>query len=145
MGSGGNLITMDKIYVKDLEVMGTIGIFDWEKKIKQKISISYEINQDNSAAAKKDAIEAATDYKSITKAIISFVEENKFELVETFAEKIAEMVIKEYKVKWIKLRVSKPGALRFSKDVGVIIERNSKSYELVLCISWCKYQATNKY
>ena len=69
------------------------------------------------------------DYKSITKAIISFVEENKFELVETFAEKIAEMVIKEYKVKWIKLRVSKPGALRFSKDVGVIIERNSKSYE----------------
>ena len=56
MGSGGNLITMDKIYVKDLEVMGTIGIFDWEKKIKQKISISYEINQDNSAAAKKDAI-----------------------------------------------------------------------------------------
>ena len=122
MGSGRNLITMDKIYVKDLEVMGTIGIFDWEKKIKQKISISYEINQDNSAAAKKDTIEAATDYKSITKAIISFVEENKFELVETFAEKIAEMVIKEYKVKWIKLRVSKPGALRFSKDVGVIIE-----------------------
>ena len=120
---------MDKIYVKDLEVMGTIGISDWEKKIKQKISISYEINQDNSAAAKKDTIEAATDYKSITKAIISFVEENKFELVETFAEKIAEMVIKEYKVKWIKLRVSKPGALRFSKDVGVIIERNSKSYE----------------
>ena len=87
MGSGRNLITMDKIYVKDLEVMGTIGIFDWEKKIKQKISISYEINQDNSAAAKKDAIEAATDYKSITKAIISFVEENKFELVETFARK----------------------------------------------------------
>ena len=129
MGSGGNLITMDKIYVKDLEVMGTIGIFDWEKKIKQKISISYEINQDNSAAAEKDTIEAATDYKSITKAIISFVEENKFELVETFAEKIAEMVIKEYKVKWIKLRVSKPGALRFSKDVGVIIERYSKSYE----------------
>ncbi len=129
MGSGGNLINMDKIYVKDLEVMGTIGIFDWEKKIKQKISISYEINQDNSAAAKKDNIEAATDYKSITKAIISFVKENKFELVETFAEKIAEMVIKEYKVKWIKLRVSKPGALRFSKDVGVIIERDSKSYE----------------
>ena len=99
------------------------------KKTKQKISISYEINQDNSAAAKKDTIEAATDYKSITKAIISFVEENKFELVETFAEKIAEMVIKKYKVKWIKLRVSKPGALRFSKDVGVIIERTSKSYE----------------
>ena len=129
MGSGGNLITMDKIYVKDLEVMGTIGIFDWEKKIKQKISISYEINQDNSAAAKKDAIEAATDYKSITKAIISFVEENKFELVETFAEKIAELVIKDFNIDEIRLRVSKPGALRFSKDVGVIIERDKSSYE----------------
>ena len=129
MGSGRNLITMDKIYVKDLEVMGTIGIFDWEKKIKQKISISYEINQDNSAAAKKDTIEAATDYKSITKAIISFVEENKFELVETFAEKIAELVIKDFNIDEIRLRVSKPGALRFSKDVGVIIERDKSSYE----------------
>ena len=87
MGSGGNLITMDKIYVKDLEVMGTIGIFDWEKKIKQKISISYEINQDNSAAAKKDAIEAATDYKSITKAIISFVKRINLNLLKLLLKK----------------------------------------------------------
>ena len=123
------MLNGDKIYVEDLRVKATIGIFDWEKKIKQDVSISYEIPHDNVKAAKADAIEATTDYKSITKGIISFVEKNKFELVETFAEKIAEMVIKEYKVKWIKLRVSKPGALRFSKDVGVIIERNSKSYE----------------
>lgn len=123
------MLNGDKIYVEDLRVKATIGIFDWEKKIKQDVSISYEIPHDNVKAAKADAIEATTDYKSITKGIISFVENNKFELVETFAEKIAEMVIKEYKVKWIKLRVSKPGALRFSKDVGVIIERNSKSYE----------------
>ena len=76
-----------------------------------------------------DEIEATTDYKTITKKIISFIEENKFELVETFAEKIAEMVIKDFDVNWIKLRVSKPGALRFSKDVGVIIERTSEDYE----------------
>ena len=67
--------------------------------------------------------------KTITKKIISFIEENKFELVETFAEKIAEMVIKDFDVNWIKLRVSKPGALRFSKDVGVIIERSVADYE----------------
>ena len=123
------MIKKDRIYVEDLRVKGTIGIFDWEKKIKQEISLSYEIDHDNFSASKKDKIEATTDYKTITKKIISFIEENKFELVETFAEKIAEMVIKDFDVNWIKLRVSKPGALRFSKDVGVIIERTSKDYE----------------
>lgn len=123
------MIKKDKIYVEDLRVKGTIGIFDWEKKIKQEISLSYEIDHDNFSASKKDRIEATTDYKTITKKIISFIEENKFELVETFAEKIAEMVIRDFDVNWIKLRVSKPGALRFSKDVGVIIERSVKDYE----------------
>ena len=119
----------DKIYVEDLRVKGTIGIFDWEKKIKQEVSISYEMPHDNKKAAAADVIEATTDYKSITKAIIAFVESNKFELVETFAERIAEMVIKDFNIAEIRLRVSKPGALRYSKDVGVIIERNKSSYE----------------
>ena len=123
------MIKKDKIYVEDLKVMATIGIFDWEKKIKQEVSISYEIDQDNALAAVDDKIEAATDYKSITKAIIRLVEENKFELVERFAEEIAKMVITKYDVSWIKLRVSKPGALRFSKDVGVIIERTAEDYK----------------
>tara|TARA_Y100001935_G_C17277360_1_gene495432 strand:+ start:594 stop:965 length:372 start_codon:yes stop_codon:yes gene_type:complete len=123
------MIKKDKIYVEDLKVMATIGIFDWEKKIKQEVSISYEIDQDNALAAVDDKIEAATDYKSITKAIIRLVEDNKFELVERFAEEIAKMVITKYDVSWIKLRVSKPGALRFSKDVGVIIERTAEDYK----------------
>ncbi|MAL52635.1 dihydroneopterin aldolase [Bacteroidota bacterium] len=123
------MLNGDKIYVEDLRVKATIGIFDWEKKIKQDVSISYEIPHDNVKAAKADAIEATTDYKSITKGIISFVENNKFELVETFAEKIAELVIKDFNIDEIRLRVSKPGALRFSKDVGVIIERDKSSYE----------------
>ena len=123
------MIKKDKIYVEDLKVMATIGIFDWEKKIKQEVSISYEIDQDNALAAVEDKIEAATDYKSITKAIIRLVEDNKFELVERFAEEIAKMVITKYDVSWIKLRVSKPGALRFSKDVGVIIERTAEDYK----------------
>ena len=92
------MLNGDKIYVEDLRVKATIGIFDWEKKIKQDVSISYEIPHDNVKAAKADAIEATTDYKSITKGIISFVENNKFELVETFAEKIAEMVIKDFNI-----------------------------------------------
>ena len=129
----------DKIYIEDLRVKATIGIFDWEKKIKQEVSISYEIPHDNRKAAAEDTIEATTDYKTITKAIIAFVEGNKFELVETFAEKIAEMVIKDFKVEEIRLRVSKPGALRFSKDVGVIIERNKSSYEWVLYFNGFKH------
>ena len=92
----------DKIYIEDLRVKATIGIFDWEKKIKQEVSISYEIPHDNRKAAAEDTIEATTDYKTITKAIIAFVEGNKFELVETFAEKIAEMVIKDFKVEEIR-------------------------------------------
>ena len=129
----------DKIYIEDLRVKATIGIFDWEKKIKQEVSISYEIPHDNKKAAAEDIIEATTDYKTITKAIIALVEGNKFELVETFAEKIAEMVIKDFKVEEIRLRVSKPGALRFSKDVGVIIERNKSSYEWVLYFNGFKH------
>lgn len=123
------MLNGDKIYVEDLRINATIGIFDWEKKIKQEVSISYEIPHDNKKAAAADAIEATTDYKSITKAVIAFVENNKFELVETFAEKIAEMVIKDFNISEIRLRISKPGALRYSKDVGVIIERNKSSYE----------------
>ena len=76
------MIKKDRIYVEDLRVKGTIGIFDWEKKIKQEISLSYEIDHDNLSASKEDKIEATTDYKTITKKIISFIEENKFELVE---------------------------------------------------------------
>ena len=129
----------DKIYIEYLRVKSTICIFDWEKKIKQEVSISYEIPHDNKKAAAEDIIEATTDYKTITKAIIAFVEGNKFELVETFAEKIAEMVIKDFKVEEIRLRVSKPGALRFSKDVGVIIERNKSSYEWVLYFNGFKH------
>ena len=123
------MINRDRIYVEDLRVEGIIGIFEWEKETKQEISISYEIDQDNLKAANADKIEAATDYKSINKAIIAFVEGNKFELVETFAEKIAEMVIKDFNIDEIRLRVSKPGALRFSKDVGVIIERTTEDYK----------------
>ena len=74
------MIKKDRIYVEDLRVKGTIGIFDWEKKIKQEISLSYEIDHDNFSASKEDKIEATTDYKTITKKIISFIEENKFKI-----------------------------------------------------------------
>ena len=74
-------------------------------------------------AAETDLIDDTTDYKAITKAVIKFVEESSFQLQETLAENIAELVKRDFDVKSIKLRISKPGALRGAKDVGLIIHR----------------------
>ena len=113
----------DIIYIKDLRVKTIIGIFDWERKVKQEVSIDLEMTFDCKRAAKTDAIEDTIDYKKITKGIIKFVEESEFQLQETLAEGIADLVKNEYKVDSLKLRVSKPGALRHAEDVGVIIHR----------------------
>jgi len=113
----------DLIYIKDLRVQTIIGIFGWEREVKQEVSIDLEIEFDCKKAAKNDAIEDTIDYKKITKGIIKFVEESEFQLQETLAEGIADLVKNKYKVGSLKLRVSKPGALRHAEDVGVIIYR----------------------
>ena len=113
----------DIIYIKDLRVQTIIGIFGWEREVRQEVSIDLEMVFDCKRAAKKDTIEDTIDYKKITKGIIKFVEESEFQLQETLAESIAELVKNEYKVHSLKLRVSKPGALRQAEDVGVIIHR----------------------
>ena len=113
----------DIIYIKDLRIETIIGIFDWERKVKQEVSIDMEFPFDCKKAAATDSIEDTIDYKAITKGVIKFVEDSSFQLQETLAESIAALVKDEYGVKSIKLRVSKPGALRGSKDVGLIIYR----------------------
>ena len=113
----------DIIYIKDLRIKTIIGIFDWERKVKQEVSIDMEFPFDCKKAAATDTIEDTIDYKAITKGVIKFVEDSSFQLQETLAESIAALVKDEYGVKSIKLRVSKPGALRGAKDVGLIIYR----------------------
>jgi dihydroneopterin aldolase len=113
----------DIIYIKDLRIETIIGIFDWERKVKQEVSIDMEFPFDCKKAAATDSIEDTIDYKAITKCVIKFVEDSSFQLQETLAESIAALVKDEYGVKSIKLRVSKPGALRGAKDVGLIIYR----------------------
>jgi len=113
----------DIIYIKDLRIKTIIGIFDWERKVKQEVSIDMEFPFDCKKAAATDTIEDTIDYKAITKGVIKFVEGSSFQLQETLAESIASLVKNEYGVKSIKLRVSKPGALRGAKDVGLIIYR----------------------
>lgn len=117
---------MDIVYIRELEIETVIGIFDWERKIKQTVSLDLEMASDNRKAAASDKIEDAVDYKSVSKRIIDFVEKSEFQLVETMAEEITAIIMNEFKVPWVRLRLSKPGAVRGSKDVGVIIERERK-------------------
>jgi len=116
----------DIVYIRDLQIKTIIGIYDWERKIKQTVSIDIEMATDIAKAAASDNIEDALNYKAVGKRIIQFVEESSYQLVETMAEKVAQIVLDEFAVPWLRLRVSKPGALRGSKDVGLVIEREQK-------------------
>ena len=113
----------DIVYIRDLQIKTIIGIYDWEREIKQVVSIDIEMATDIAKAAASDSIEDAINYKAVGKRIIQFVEESEFQLVETMSEKVAQIVLNEFSVEWLRLRVSKPGALRGSKDVGLVIER----------------------
>ena len=117
---------MDIIYLRDLRIDTIIGIFPWERAIRQTVSLDLEMGWDIRRAAESDQIEHALDYKAVAKRIIAFVEASEFQLVETLAERIAQLVREEFAVPWLRLRVSKPGAIRGAQDVGVIIERGER-------------------
>ncbi len=117
---------MDIIYLRDLKIETIIGIFDWEREIKQTISFDLDMATDIRKAAASDAIEDTLDYKTLSKRIITFVEESSFQLVETLAERVAEIILKEFGVFWVRVRLDKVGAIRGASGVGVIIERGVK-------------------
>ena len=118
---------MDLVYIKNLRIETIIGIYDWEREVKQVVSMDLEMAADIKMAAQTDNIGYALNYKSISKRIIKFVQEQKFKLIESMAEEVAQIVLVEFSVPWVRLRISKPGALRGSEDVGIIIERGSRS------------------
>ncbi|WP_455196844.1 dihydroneopterin aldolase [Kaarinaea lacus] len=117
---------MDIIYLNDLEIETIIGIFDWERKVKQKVRVSLEMAADIRKAARSDKIEDTLNYKSVAKRLIDFVGNSEFQLVETLAERIADIIINEFQIPWVRVRLNKPGAVRYAGDVGVIIERGNK-------------------
>jgi len=116
---------MDKVFIENLEIETIIGIFGWEREVKQIVRISLEMSFDISKAGKSDKIDDALDYKKIGKSIVNLVENSSFFLVEKMAEEIASLVLTNEQIEEIKLRVEKPGALRGSKSVGVEILRSS--------------------
>lgn len=114
---------MDKVFLNDLRVKTTIGIFDWERQLRQTVGIDLEMACDVGKAAASDRIEDALDYKKVAKRVIAFVEASDFQLVETLAERIAELVTGEFGVTWVKVTLNKQGAIRGAKGVGIVIER----------------------
>ena len=114
---------MDKVFITDLEVETVIGIYDWEREVRQLISISLVMDFDLTEAAKSDKIEDSLDYKKISKRIIKLAENLKSKLIENLAQKIADTILNEFPVSSIVVTVEKPGALRGSRSVGVTIKR----------------------
>jgi dihydroneopterin aldolase len=113
----------DAIFLTDLKVETIVGIWDWERKIRQTVSIDLELGADIRRAAETDNIEDTLNYKQVAKRVQQFVSESEFRLVETMAEKIAAIVLNEFEVPWVQVRVNKPGAIRGARDVGVRIRR----------------------
>ena len=123
---------MDIVYIRDLRIDTIIGIYDWEREVRQTVSIDLEMASDIRKAAETDDIQFALNYKAVSKRLIAYVENRNALLVETLAEEIAQMIRSEFNVPWLRLRLSKPGAVRGARDVGSIIERGSRVENLSL-------------
>lgn len=115
---------MDIVFIRDLRIETVIGIYDWEREIRQTVSLDLEMGTDIRRAGETDHIDDTLDYKSVAKALIDFVEKSEFQLVETLAEQCSQIVLNDFNVPWLRLRLSKPGAVTGSQDVGVLIERS---------------------
>lgn len=119
---------MDKIFLSALTVECIVGIWDWERRVKQKVILDLEMATDIRRAAASDRIEDTIDYKRVSKRLLAFVGESQFNLVETLAEQIARVVVTEFGVSWVKVRLNKQGAIRGARDVGIEIERRAADY-----------------
>ncbi len=117
---------MDIIFLGGLQIETIIGIFDWERETKQTVILDVEMAYDIAEAAKTDDIKDTLDYKAVSKRIISFVEESQFYLVEKLTEEIAQVILNDFPLTWVKVTLNKKGAIRGASDVGIIIERGSK-------------------
>ncbi len=120
---------MDIIYLKDLETHPIVGVYAWERAVRQTISFDLEMASNIGLAAKTDDIAHALNYKEVADRVIAFVEKSQFQLIETLAEEVAELIMREFKVPWLRLKLSKAGAVRDVADLGLIIERGSLKTE----------------
>jgi len=117
---------MDIIYISDLRIETIIGIYGWERKTKQTVVLDIEMGTDIRKASASENVEDTLNYKSVAERLFEFVGDSEFELVETLAERISDILLNEFIIPWLRLKLNKPGALKGVRDVGVIIERGQK-------------------
>ncbi|MES3007068.1 MAG: dihydroneopterin aldolase [Pseudomonadota bacterium] len=116
---------MDIVYIHDLRIETVIGIYDWERERRQVVSLDLEMGTDIRPAAASEDIALALDYHAVSMRLISFIESSEFLLLEAMAESVATLVMREFSVPWLRLRIGKPGAIAGARDVGVRIERGA--------------------
>lgn len=114
---------MDKIFIHALKGEAIIGIYDWERQVRQTVTVDIEIAADVRKAGMSDSIHDTLNYKKVAKLVLALIEGSSFHLVETLAEHIAMLILEEFGVSWVSIVLNKPGAVRGSRDVGVAIER----------------------
>lgn len=117
---------MDIVYLHGLKVECVIGVWEWERRIKQTVTIDLDMAADIGRAAASDQLEDTLNYKAVAKRLIKFVGDSEFQLVETMAEEIAELLRAEFSIPWCRVRINKRGAVRGAGDVGVVIERGQR-------------------
>jgi dihydroneopterin aldolase len=116
----------DVIFIRGLEARAILGVNDWERVEAQEVVLDLELACDAAVAAEEDDLERAVNYRTVAKAVLAHVEASSYFLIETLAERVAELVLRDFDVPWTRVRVTKPGAVRFSREVGVEIERGSR-------------------
>lgn len=119
---------MDKIFLTALTTECIVGIWEWERRVKQRIVLDIEMATDIRRAASTDHIDDTLDYKKVSKRVLAFVGDSQFQLVETLTERIAQLLITEFNIPWVKIRLNKQGAIRGARDVGIEIERRREDY-----------------
>ncbi|WP_413111183.1 dihydroneopterin aldolase [Thaumasiovibrio sp. DFM-14] len=117
---------MDTVFIEQLEVITTIGVYDWEQEIKQKLVLDIEMAHDNRAAGGSDDVADALDYAQVSQAVTQFITAGRFLLVERVAEEVAALIMTSFNVPWVKIQLRKPGAVVNARSVGVCIERGKR-------------------
>jgi dihydroneopterin aldolase len=119
---------VDKIFLRELRIETIIGFWEWERRIKQVVSIDLEIGTDARIAAASDAIAGTLNYEQLAKRLVEFVGASQFQMVEALATAVGRIVVREFEAPWVKVSVAKPGAVPAARDVGIVIERTPADY-----------------
>ncbi len=118
---------MDTVFIEGLRVDAIIGVYDWERSIRQQLVLDVELAADNRRAASGDRIEDAVDYAAISARLIAHIKGSECQLIETLAEQLAAILLEEFAIAWLRLRLAKPGAVAQARTVGVVIERGERA------------------